>query len=310
MSQERWTGDYRSIGHVDWPDGLRERVREAQTLAFRGMCRWGSLIVALLAALFYSLWGMMTISFHYWWFVFVVVVVGVVLGTGIFLLLQFRAIPHEMRWKAARAALRNEQLERFDYSANEPAALASQDYLLIAPAGQMVVLESGLDDPTLERVVIRTVASGHAANAIRHNRLPLSGEDKGEIQDRIRENRRHARKGVISLLVIVAFVVIVVSTTTVSSPKLIALALTCPTMLLVIVLTNLNAVRLNRHLKRDLEEGFCILCDTESSVSTPEENGDKASEFPEPSPSITYCLPHSDRLWIIDGVPAPWRRFS
>lgn len=310
MSQERWTGDYCSIGHVDWPDGLRERVRVAQKLAFRGMCRWGSLIVALLAALIYSIWGLTHISFHYWWFIFVVVGVGLVLGTGIFLLMQFRAIPHEIRWKAARAALRNERLERFDYAANELGPLSSQDYLLIAPAGRVVVVESESDELSLERTEIRRVASGYASSATQPNRLPLSEDDKAEIRERIQKSRRHAMKGVISFVVIVAFAALVVSTTTASTPELIAIALILPTALFVIVLTNLNSSRLSRHLNRDIEEGFCVLCDAESSEPATDQSGEKPPKFPEPSASITYRLPHSDRPWLIDGTPAPWRRFS
>jgi len=334
MSQERWFGDFRSVGLVDWPEGMRDEFRLERQRLFLPMLLWPVLTVPALAVSIY----LNAASFLNGWSPAAAAMSWVAVGVGI-VVFAFGMMRCRKAWKRRgliARVLRSDQLERFELSQSviDEVLLAHARHhdtpeqvdplagvpleLLIAPRARLLVQIGDERDRPLTEVAIRSV-SQHAGFE--------ESADGYHIQltpDELRELRAYRRKHMMIIpttfllgAIFVSVLALTVTTLNAAGPtsyrdkRLIAGTIVfAAAFVYAFFIEQPKQLRLARLLKRDIEDGFCEILDSVAAAEDLIAAGLPEEIRVDDTPSIVRRLPHSKRWWLIDETPAPWRRYA
>ncbi|MFG0291890.1 MAG: hypothetical protein ACF8MJ_01920 [Phycisphaerales bacterium JB050] len=333
MPRERWFGDYRSVGTVDWPEDLQHDLRTERRGLFRKMVLWpiltlpplvGSII--LNANSFLNSWSPQ-LSLLTW--------VALGLSLVLFAFGLMRCYLAWIRRQLIRRALRSPQLERFELApgiiddillahaqtADHPTAdplEGTPREVLIAPKPKLLVFVPDCPTSPLTPVTIQTVSKAQSLDtSVDGHTLPLTTEE-------LRELRKHRRNCLmvlpISLVLVAVFVLALNYATkalTSSAPMsfrdwkaVIATGCFAIGLLYIFFVEVPSKLKRAKLVGKDITAGHCDLLDGETAL-------DELSDAPlrtkislDIPPTIVRRLPHSKLWWQLDDTPAPWRRFT
>ena len=138
MSPQRWFENYRSTGLIDWPAEIRDDVRRELSVARTRCLPW---VAVTVVAAVVGLAAALAIAFNTnIQLIFATVPLGLwALVGGI---AGFRGEEYRERWKAAKDALREHQLETFEQQTTAPEHGETRPFVLIAPSKEILVLDS------------------------------------------------------------------------------------------------------------------------------------------------------------------------
>lgn len=138
MSQERWFGDFRSVGLVDWPEGLRDEVHHELTSVRSEYFRWAALaVLSAVVGVGLAIAVAITPSVHLLFAVPALALAMVAPGVA-----GHCGDDRRERWTSAKAALRGRQLDVFEAQGTPCDGSEPLPFVLIAPSRSILVLDS------------------------------------------------------------------------------------------------------------------------------------------------------------------------
>ncbi|MCA9312443.1 MAG: hypothetical protein KDA21_14615 [Phycisphaerales bacterium] len=324
---DRWIGDYRSMGLVEWPAGLREAMRARARRATGRFMGWTWLAVA---AFVFSV-AMAAVasgpSGRLWKPEFVFAGMGVL----VFLVAVLRGNDWQKERIKARKALRSERLERFELGRHveeEVAAnralgmeigLGMPRVLLVAPSSALLLQVDGEAAVAVEEVVVHETGarapslpeSGEGSSS-----APLSPEEREELGRLIRVCRRPWK------WIYLFYVWVSVGVSALAYRLAIGGGVDAEDWVLsgaVVILWPLmthsiffgghrRRRRLVAALRRDLRNGRAEVVEGYVAAREARESQDGVGHPPVVTPEEVRRLCESGLWWEVDGVPAAWRR--
>lgn len=328
MSQERWFGDYRSAGLVDWPDGLRDIIHDRYRRYRRNMWRWlaaplGILVLGSAGSIIAAIPGVDAHPLG-------VLGVSLIAGVAAFALVVLPANDARQASKVALKVWASESLERFAVC---PAAvdvcekMNSVDrelYLrdvpleiLVVPKHDIVLQHDRSPNILLGTLPIMTLGCTDRPEVeLEKGTLPLTASELEEI------NRRRAMvikplwkflAFYVALTVAMAglLVLLVLSPSTlqrdISFSVLVSLVWIYSTWVLIFPMR--HRALLAYRLGRDLVEATCDVLDGDTALDELYATGLPEELRPELPPRVVRRLRHSGLWWLLDDTPAMWRRY-
>lgn len=317
MSQERWTGDYRSIGLIDWPHDLRAQIEATKSKASRQILGLAAMALGLIVSVvLVGLGSASTPTFN--WLVVTGIILSILILLAAVLVMCFSGRQtFESRWRAARRALRNDFVERFEKPHDRDRSDSGVEYLIAAPDGSLEVASSDSTEPTLERLRIVEIATAPETTDEHIHERELSPSEFQELCDHANRVRDRAwqsvRQLVVGFLVISGSVLMLYLAGQMSWPA----GLTAAGVSGLWLATLCNVIRdAPRRLRIarcfDLDLDACVLETVDGS-----EAFDGLDESPllsqadsKPIPGSVHRLSQSKAWWVVDGIPAEWRRYQ
>jgi hypothetical protein len=328
-SVERWIDDYRSEGVIEWPEGLRDALREAARKPRRTFRFWiligpanlgmGVVMIPVSILLNTNGWqvGYATAGLS---------VFGLVVGLcslPFASLLGNDAQKLVRLYKQANDATqieifrRGEHVDEYVTASNaigRPIDLSSSpSHLLISPPHALHV-GSVVDDqvfPVLPPcpVAVRNLA---AVETTTDASRTFTMEEKDELRKHIRSLGASSwQKDVMTVMGLAGANAALLGVNIIQSRD--ALLLACAFVLLAIVIhryTNpgLKRRRLRASLEHDLADDAVWQIAWPSLRAEIIAEGGTTDDLPDVPPEFVERLPNSKLIWTVDGIPAPWRR--
>lgn len=329
-THERWIDDYRSVGLVDWPPGLRDTIVHRRRAALR------LILICILPQPFLLVATVVfLIGGNAYFADWLAAVMG---GTLIVLMLLWISIGSLAAYKARirrardKRSLKAPQLELFELSQHieEDADAAMElgitnaplpDVLrrYVEPKTRLLLQEDTTPQDELLRVSIRTLAADATPN---DGALGIRPLEPHEI-DEIRALSSRAGRWLLwlpaiylAMTVYVFLGTVAIFNRTLSIGDWLGFFIT-GTFWLAISKAAISPnglprryLRFRAALRSDRKRGEAEMVKGHIAVAELDAKADPYDPPPEIVPELVCRLPETGRWWTFDGVPAPWRRAS
>lgn len=328
MSQERWFGDYQSVGLVDWPDGLRELLQDRYRRHRRVMWRWLSIPISIIILGFAG--ALVATIPAVGAYPLGVILVSLIAAVAAFALVVLFANDARAASKIALKAWTSESLERFT-----PCRAAIDEFekmnlvdrelnfrdapleMLILPEGDIVVQHDRSPNIILGTLPIMTLGCTDQPEVEAETAaLSLTASELDEIKNRrkmVLEPLWKFAVFYIALTVAMAGLVVlfVLSPATlqrdVTFSVFVALLWIYSTWVLAFPMR--QRMLIAYRLGRDLVEATCEVLDGAKAVNELYAAGLPDELRPDSPPRVVRRLRHSGLWWLLDDTPALWRRY-
>jgi len=317
MSHERWTGEYRSAGLIEWPRDLQSEVEAARSRAFRQILGLAALAPCLLVSvIIIGLGSSLSPTFN-WLVITGLSLSAVVLIVTVIVMAFCGNQTFELRWWAARVALRNRVVECFEIPCDESSTESGTEYLILAPEGSIALQSDDSDGLILERTRVIELAATPLGSGDGHEDRELSAAEVLELRDHVIRLRKRAWQLIWGLVAATAGSASTVIAIHVASPMSWTFWITTvgSTGLLLagsIYLFSFTPrrFRIAQQLELDLEAGTLETVDGDAALDRLDESPPLSQHYSSRSMPLTvHRLSRSQTWWIVDGVPAAWRRY-